>query len=259
MIFQDIRSAINELKGSGKLEVSPVGGTPIWSAAGALTSIAASIDRQVSNIERCNAAPTPALASEKMTISAELSEVLHYSVFDLILGTTGKTVIPGSPVTGATQQFDAVVNQGYLISFNNFDGSQPTITACVTTPGLVAYAAYTVEQIGNAYWIEFANAGSYQITVNYTPAAAIQYVIGSELTPPLFQARITTKSDNGVMYFVVYNAANTGNLEFKYSKDTDADKALKYSLKLEAYPDFLNHVDSKGNGLLGYVQAPFLA
>jgi len=259
MIFQDIRSAINELKGSGKLEVSACGALPVWLPAGALTSIGASIERQVSNVERCNAAPTPALASEKMTITAELSEVLHYNVFDLILGTTGKTVIAGTQVVGATQTFTATSGVGYMITYANFDGSQPTITACTTQPSGTAYSGYTVEKIGSNYWVEFAASGNYQITVTYTPAASISYSIGSELTPPLFQARITTKSDNGVAYFVIYNAANTGNIEFKYSKDQDADKAMKYSLKLEAFPDYTFHTDTNGNGLLGYFQAPFLA
>jgi hypothetical protein len=259
MIFQDIRSAINELKGSGKLEVSPYQANPVWSRAGALTSIAASIERKVANIERANAAPEPALASENMTISAEVSELLHSSVFDLILGITGKTIIAGTPVVGATQTFaGAVAGLGYVITFNNADGSAPTITACVNTDTATAYALYHVSKVGGLYYIEFDTTGDYQITVNYTPIASIQYAIGSELTPPLFMARITTKSDNGVMHFVVYCCANTGNLEFKYSKDTDADRALKYTLKLEAYPDYTYHTDAQGNGLLGYLDAPFL-
>jgi len=246
--------------GNGKLEVAVCGsGTPTWMPVGSLKSISSSIERQIVNVESSNAVSYPAIQTESMSIKAECSEILRSPVWDLLLGTTGKSTTTGTPVTGAVQAITATAGVGYPLAFQNADNSEPTITACVTTPALTAYTGYTVSQIGTAWFVEFAATGTYQLTMNYTPAASITYTVGSEVTPPLFQARITTKSVNGTMYFVLYNCANKGNLEMKFQSDTAADKRLCYSLDLCAYPDTLYHVDSNNNALLGYINAPFIS
>ena len=252
-VFQDIASELAQWDGSAKLELSDYAATDNYSPCGGLKSLKAKYGRKVENLERINTSKRPVLVEESLTIEAESTELLHSKTWDRIMGTSSKTIVPGTAVTGKTQEIVATKDKGYQLNYENADGSAPTITTCVNSLG-VAYSKYEVTEIGGFYFISFDDSDTYTLTMSYTPIASIKYAFGALSSIPFFKARLTNKDANGkVSRITLYKAANVGDVEISFQSDNATDKAATFQLKIEAYYDDTYMLDSKGNAQIGEI------
>lgn len=255
-VFQDIYNVARQWNGSGALELADYALNSSYSPLGQLNSLSWNYERKVDDVERLNTAKRPVLVEENLTIEAELVEVLNTKVFDRIMGTSHKTVTTGTLVTGKTQEVIAIKDKGYQLNYANADGTAPTITSCVNSLA-VTYSDYEVTEIDGLFFVSFNTSDTYTLTLSYTPIGSVKYEFGALSEIPFFKARITNKDADGkISRIELYKAANVGNLEMKFKKDTDTDRAATIQLKIKSYYDDLYKLDANGNAQVGSIESP---
>ena len=251
------------LRGSGKLEISPYQATDAFIDAGALSGLEVEEAMEVSKEENDNADADEVVSKQELTIKATLHEALKSSVWDILRGNFDKkTVIAGTPVSGATHTIEAnVFAKGKLIVLpgQNANGSAQTITSITQGAVTLTDPDDYIQAAGpDGKWgIVPTELGDYDptvaavVTYGYTPPASVTIHSGSKTLLPDFKVRITTKNNGKPFRITVFKCKIKTGKKFSWPKDEDSDKRVKIPIEITAQSDPLYNLDSEtGNGYL---------
>lgn len=208
---QTTETTTQVLYGACKIEVASANTFAGAVDIGAANGVKLTEEMKISTLESDNCIDRDVVTEQKVKIEFEQVQALNEAARTIMRGTLDTIVTtPASAVTDATQVIAAtwVENQFYPFAYENASGAVPTIDAggVVQSPATVLTkdTDYYITKNDHGKWgiILVSNgttdpALSITITMDYTPAAQVDYYTGGKSVVPYFYVRLTNTDENG--------------------------------------------------------------
>lgn len=199
------------LTGAVKIEVATASTFAGAVDVGAVNGAKLTEDLKIATYENDNAVDRDVVSDQTGMIEFEQIQAFNEAARVIMRGTLDTVEnVPGAPVTNATQVIAPtwVENQFYAFVYENSSGAVPTIDAggVVQSPAtaLTKNTDYYITKNEHGKWgiILVSNATtdpslSITITMDYTPAASVNYFTGGKSALTSFYMRLINTDENG--------------------------------------------------------------